>query len=89
MVEETKIRRVKPNAPVDVHIDAFPHQTFKGHVQYVNAVTGGQFSLLPANNASGNFTKTVQRIPVKIQVDDPKHQLAPGMSAVVDIDTRP
>lgn len=84
-VEETNIRRVHVGAPVNVSIDAFPHQTFTGHVAFVNAVTGAQFSLLPENNSSGNFTKVVQRIPVKIEVDDPNHQLKPGMSAVVDI----
>ena len=54
----------------------------------IYAVTGGQFSLLPTNNASGNFTKVVQRIPVKILVEDPNHELKPGMSAVIDIDAR-
>jgi membrane fusion protein (multidrug efflux system) len=87
-VEETQIRRVRVGEPVEVHIDAFPKETFKGHVSFVNAVTGAQFSLMPANNASGNFTKTVQRIPVKIAVEDPQHRLAPGMSAVIDIDAR-
>jgi membrane fusion protein (multidrug efflux system) len=85
-VEETNIRRVREGAPVDVEIDAFPHRKFEGKVAFVNAVTGGQFSLLPANNAAGNFTKVVQRIPVKILVTDPNHELKPGMSAVIDID---
>jgi membrane fusion protein (multidrug efflux system) len=87
-VEETQIRRVAQNATVDVHIDAFPNKTFKGKVALVNVVTGSQFSLMPQNNASGNFTKVVQRIPVKITVDDPEHQLKPGMSAVIDIEAR-
>jgi membrane fusion protein (multidrug efflux system) len=87
-VEETQIRRVRVGEPVEVHIDAFPKETFKGRVSFVNAVTGAQFSLMPANNASGNFTKTVQRIPVKIAVEDPQHRLAPGMSAVIDIEAR-
>jgi membrane fusion protein (multidrug efflux system) len=88
-VEETEIRRVAPNASVHVHIDAFPREEFKGNVALVNAVTGSQFSLMPTNNASGNFTKVVQRIPVKITVADPDHRLKPGMSAVIDIDARP
>jgi membrane fusion protein (multidrug efflux system) len=87
-IEETNIRRVREGAPVDVEIDAFPHRKFEGKVAFVNAVTGGQFSLLPANNAAGNFTKVVQRIPVKIAVSDPNHELKPGMSAVIDIDAR-
>lgn len=88
-VEETNIRRVHQNAPVDVHVDAYPKETFHGRVQDVGSVTGAQFSLLPQNNAAGNYTKVVQRIPVKVTVDDPKHQLKPGMSAVIDIDARP
>ncbi|HEY9898202.1 MAG TPA: HlyD family secretion protein [Pantanalinema sp.] len=87
-IEETYIRRVQQGAPVDVHIDAYPGKTFHGKVQQVGSVTGGQFSLLPANNAAGNFTKVVQRIPVKIAVEDQGHQLKPGMSAVIDIDAR-
>ncbi|MDB5098435.1 MAG: secretion protein HlyD [Cyanobacteria bacterium RYN_339] len=87
-VEETQIRRVAQGAPVDVHIDAFPHKVFKGQVALVNVVTGSQFSLMPQNNASGNYTKVVQRIPVKVTVDDPDHQLKPGMSAVIDIEAR-
>lgn len=87
-VEETQIRRVRQGAPVEVHIDAFPNKVFQGQVALVNVVTGSQFSLMPQNNASGNFTKVVQRIPVKITVQDPEHQLKPGMSAVIDIDAK-
>jgi membrane fusion protein (multidrug efflux system) len=87
-IEETNIRRVHEGAPVDIEIDAYPLPMFEGKVAFDNAVTGGQFSLLPANNASGNFTKVVQRIPVKILVEDPNHELKPGMSAVIDIDAR-
>ncbi|MBO9540744.1 HlyD family secretion protein [bacterium] len=87
-IEETYIRRVHQGAPVDIRIDAYPGKTFHGKVQQVGSVTGGQFSLLPANNAAGNFTKVVQRIPVKIAVEDQGHELKPGMSAVIDIDAR-
>ncbi|HEY9855569.1 MAG TPA: HlyD family secretion protein, partial [Stenomitos sp.] len=87
-IEETNIRRVHPDADVEVHVDAFPKETFHGKVTQIGAVTGSQFSLLPQNNAAGNFTKVVQRIPVKITVEDGQHQLKPGMSAVIDIDSR-
>jgi membrane fusion protein (multidrug efflux system) len=87
-IEETTISRVREGADVEVHIDAYPGKTFHGKVQQVGSVTGGQFSLLPANNAAGNFTKVVQRIPVKIAVEDQAHALKPGMSAVIDIDAR-
>ncbi|HEY9766431.1 MAG TPA: HlyD family secretion protein [Chroococcales cyanobacterium] len=86
-VEETKIRRVKKGAPVEIKVDAFPDKLFHGTVSQVGAATGGQFSLLPANNAAGNFTKVVQRIPVKILVPS-NAELKPGMSAVIDIATR-
>lgn len=85
-IEETEIRRVRPDAAVDVHIDAFPNQVFQGKVSLVNAVTGAEFSLMPQNNAAGNYTKVVQRIPIKVTVADPNHVLKPGMSAVIDID---
>lgn len=84
-VEETQIRRVRPGAPVEVEIDAYPGVRFEGHVGTVGAVTGSQFSLMPANNASGNFTKVVQRLPVRIEVEDPAARLRPGMSAVIEI----
>lgn len=87
-IEETHIRRVQPGAPVEIRVDAFPKVPFHGKVTQVGAVTGSQFSLLPQNNAAGNFTKVVQRLPVKIAVEDSAHQLKPGMSAVIDIDAR-
>jgi membrane fusion protein (multidrug efflux system) len=87
-IEETNIRRVQPGAEVEVRIDAYPKQTFHGRVALVGSATGGSFSLLPQNNAAGNFTKVVQRIPVKVTVEDPNHQLKPGMSADIDIDAR-
>lgn len=87
-IEETHIRRVRPGSDVEVHIDAFPKATFHGKVALVGSATGGSFSLLPSNNAAGNFTKVVQRIPVKVTVEDPSHQLKPGMSADIDIDAQ-
>ncbi|HWQ61724.1 MAG TPA: HlyD family secretion protein, partial [Negativicutes bacterium] len=87
-VEETDIGRVKDGESVDFTVDAYPRHKFKGEVMDVGAATGSQFALLPADNATGNFTKVTQRIPVKIKVvDSGQAVLKPGMSAVVDIHT--
>lgn len=64
--KETQLAGVRPGQPVEVAVDAFPGLTFKGKVLTVNAASGNQTALLPADNATGNFTKVVQRIPVKI-----------------------
>ncbi len=90
--EETKIASFKIGQKVDIHIDAYPGVTFHGHVSEIGTNTGNQFSLIPVNNAAGNFTKVTQRIPVKILIDestdlqDPSlKRLLPGMSATVDV----
>ncbi|MBU6429889.1 MAG: HlyD family secretion protein, partial [Cyanobacteria bacterium REEB65] len=83
--EETDIARIKTGQPVDITVDSYPGQVFHGHVAMVGAVSGAQFSLLPQNNAEGNYTKVVQRIPVRIQFDQPSDLLKPGMSVEVDI----
>ena len=90
-LKETEIRDVNPGDKVDFSVDAYPGVHFQGTVESLAAATGSQFSLLPPDNATGNFTKVVQRIPVKILVDggqNAKYPLRPGMSAVVDIVTR-
>lgn len=89
-LKETDIDRVKPGQPVRLEIDAYPGITFKGKVESLSPASGALFSLLPPDNATGNFTKVVQRIPVRIQVEqsDPVRPLRPGMSAVVIITTR-
>lgn len=84
-VEETHIARVKPDAAVEVRIDAYPGKVFHGKVSEIGSVTGSQFSLLPQNNAAGNFTKVVQRLPVRIRFAETPAELKPGMSAVIDI----
>jgi len=85
-IEETDIGRVRGGEPVHFTIDAYPRQKFRGEVADVGAATGSQFALLPADNATGNFTKVTQRIPVKIKVVvSGQAVLKPGMSAVVDI----
>jgi membrane fusion protein (multidrug efflux system) len=85
------VRDVTPGDRVDVRIDTYPGRTFHGRVESLSPASGARFSLLPPDNATGNFTKVVQRIPVRIRLDgpqDPAHLLRPGMSATVVITTR-
>jgi membrane fusion protein (multidrug efflux system) len=87
-IEETDIGRVKLGETVQFTVDAYPRRKFAGEVADVGAATGSQFALLPADNATGNFTKVTQRIPVKIKItDNGQADLKPGMSAVVAIRT--
>lgn len=89
-LKETDVANVKPGQAVTFEIDAYPGFAFKGKVESLSPASGALFSLLPPDNATGNFTKVVQRIPVRIQVDsaDPAHPLRPGMSAFVTVTTR-
>ncbi|WP_263366060.1 HlyD family secretion protein [Edaphobacter bradus] len=84
---ETQLERVRTGDPVDIHIDALPSQTFHGHVSEISPASGSQFALLPPDNATGNYTKIVQRVPVRIDLDQGQQisQLRPGFSAVVAI----
>jgi membrane fusion protein (multidrug efflux system) len=68
--KETQIGRMQPGSPAEVSLDAFPDARFKGHVESIAPATGATFALLPPDNASGNFTKVVQRVPVKIVLDE-------------------
>jgi len=82
--KETQISAMKAGQPVTIAIDAF-HQTFRGSVESIGAATGSRFSLLPAQNATGNYVKVVQRVPVRIAFEpgqDPQHRLRPGLSVV-------
>src|SRR6059036_3127126 len=89
-LKETQTANVTPGDPADFTVDAYPGRHVKGHVESLSPATGAKFSLLPPDNATGNFTKVVQRIPVRIRPDkpDPAHPLRPGMSVVVTIQTR-
>ena len=90
-LKETQLKGIVPGAAVEFTIDAYPGRTFSGHVESVSPATGARFALIPPDNATGNFTKVVQRIPVRIIVDggeDDAHPLRPGMSAEVEITTR-
>jgi membrane fusion protein (multidrug efflux system) len=88
-LEETKVERLRAGDSVEIHVDAYPDRTFSGSVFVVRATAASQFSLIPPDNATGNFTKVVQRIPVKIWLDIPKTKdplyLYPGMSVEVNI----
>ena len=88
--KETQIGRMRPGQKVDVTLDAFPGQHFTGHVDSVAPASGAKFALMPAENATGNFTKIVQRLPVKIVFDENsiaefKKYIAPGLSAQVTV----
>lgn len=91
-LEETKVESLKIGKEVNFTIDAFPETTFTGKVTYIAANTASQFSLIPPNNASGNFTKVTQRIPIRISILDwdnkdnyPEINLVAGMSAYLKI----
>lgn len=89
--KETQLGLMRPGQPATIHVDALPGVTLRGHVDSLAPGTGAQFSLLPPQNATGNFTKIVQRIPVRIAIDaDPqlRRLLIPGLSAEVSVDTR-
>lgn len=88
--KETQISDVKPGQKVTIKIDAYPDRTFEGVVTGLSAGTGSTFSLLPPDNATGNFTKIVQRVPVRISVQQPSDGalLRPGMSVVASINTK-
>ena len=81
---ETQLADMRPGQPVEITVDAYPDRHFKGRVDSIQAGTGSRFSLLPPENATGNFVKVVQRVPVKIVFDElpPDHLLSPGMSVV-------
>ncbi|MEY9172837.1 HlyD family secretion protein [Bradyrhizobium elkanii] len=88
--KETQLTNVKPGQPVEVTVDTFAGQKLRGIVERIAPASGSQFALLPPDNATGNFTKVVQRIPVRIQFDKGQpllERLLPGMSVVTRIDT--
>lgn len=88
--KETQLTYISPGQPVEIKVDSFPDISIKGHVDSVSPASGLEFSLLPPDNATGNFTKIVQRIPVKIVIDDEPLSglLRSGMSVEPEIDTK-
>lgn len=88
--KETQLSHLYPGQPVEVTVDALPGQILTGHIDSFAPASGAQFALLPPDNASGNFTKVVQRVPVKITFDPTtlsgiRQQVRPGLSAIVSI----
>ncbi|MCM2454624.1 HlyD family secretion protein [Rhizobium sp. CG4] len=89
--KETQIAKVEPGSKVRIHVDALGEQDIIGTVQSISPASGSVFSMLPPENATGNFTKVIQRVPVRIAFsaeDLAKHNLRAGLSVVVDVDTR-
>ena len=87
--KETELNRMRIGQPAEVTFDAYPGLKLKGHVQSIGAGTGSEFSVLPAQNATGNWVKVTQRIPVRIAIDDQSpRQLIAGQSADVSVDVR-
>jgi len=90
--KETQLKELRVGQPVRIYIDAYPNRVFNGHVQSLQSGSGARFSLLPPENATGNYVKVVQRVPVKITFDeqpDPEHyHLGPGMSVVPEVMVR-
>lgn len=91
--KETQLNKMRPGEPVEIKLDAFPNHPFRGRVDSISPASGAQFALLPPDNATGNFTKIVQRIPVKVTLDQNSIQgyesrITPGMSAEVDVEVK-
>jgi|RhiMetdeSRZDD1v2_1073273.scaffolds.fasta_scaffold96854_2 membrane fusion protein, multidrug efflux system len=89
--KETQLRYMRPGQPATIKVDAYPDKVFKGHVDSIQAGSGAAFSLLPPENATGNYVKVVQRVPVKILIDDPpgpNRVLGPGMSVEPEVTVR-
>ncbi len=89
--KEDQVGRIVPGQPVEIRVDTYRDKVFKGHVDSIQSGTGARFSLLPPENATGNYVKVVQRVPVKIVFDespDSRHMLAPGMSVVPEVAVR-
>jgi membrane fusion protein, multidrug efflux system len=89
--KETQLDQMRPDDPVTIAVDAYPERTIKGHVASVQPGSGTAFSLLPVENATGNWVKIVQRVPVKIVMDSPPGDVAlgPGMSTEVSVRVNP
>jgi membrane fusion protein (multidrug efflux system) len=90
--KETQLQRVRAGMPAEITVDSYTGKRYTGVVESISAGTGARFSLLPPENATGNWVKVVQRVPVKIRLSSPAvdnpHTLRAGMSAVVTIRVR-
>jgi len=86
--KESQVGKLRQGQAVELYVDAYPDKVFKGHVDSIQAGTGSAFSLIPPENATGNYVKVVQRVPVKLVFDeqpDEQHMLAPGMSVEPEV----
>ena len=89
--KESQVAQIRPGLPASVEADVLPGHVFRGHVASLAPATGAQFSVLPPENATGNFTKIVQRVPVRIQLEDGASTLGdlrPGLSVTAAVDER-
>jgi membrane fusion protein (multidrug efflux system) len=88
--KENQLKDLRPGQPVDIHVDAFPNAKLHGHIASFSPGTGSSFAVLPAENATGNWVRVVQRLNVRIELDDvpPEALLAIGLSAKATVDTR-
>ena len=90
--KEGQLAHMRPGMPVEIEADVLPGRVFHGHVASLAPATGAQFSVLPPENATGNFTKIVQRVPVRVQLDEQDARLGvlrPGLSVVAQVNTLP
>jgi membrane fusion protein (multidrug efflux system) len=88
--KETQLGQMRPGQPVKLEVDSYPNLDLHGEVESLSSATGARFALLPPDNATGNFTKIIQRLPVRIKVTDLPQgvELRPGLSVDVTVDTR-
>jgi membrane fusion protein (multidrug efflux system) len=87
--KETQLTKMAPGQPAEIHLDAYPSARIHGHVASIGRGTGSEFSVLPAQNATGNWVKVTQRVPVRIAIDgEPGRPLLAGLSAKVEVDTK-
>ena len=89
--KETQLEKMRPGQTVRVKVDAFGGAQLNGKIESIAGATGSRFSMLPPENATGNYVKVVQRVPVKILLDappDPEHPLRPGLSVAATIYVR-
>lgn len=87
--KETDLAKMRVGQPAEVTFDAYPGVRLKGHVASIGAGTGSEFSVIPAQNATGNWVKVTQRVPVRVAIDEASpRQLIAGISADVTVDVR-
>ena len=89
--KENQLENMRPGQKAIITVDAYGGRRYEGHVDSIAAATGAKFSLLPPENATGNYVKVVQRVPVKIVIDqkqDPGYPLRPGLSVIATVITR-